>query len=294
MYYTQLRAFHAVAVYGGFSKAANELRLTQPSISEHVRTLEQDFGILLFNRHKRSVEPTELGEQLLSITRRLFETEQEAIQLLSETQVLKRGFLSLAADGPIHAIPLIALYRENYPGVNVTLNTGNTSEVLNQLHTYKADIVVAGQVPDDDRLITMTLRQDPMIAYVSLSHHWAKRKSVSLEEFRDASVVIREKGSITRQLFEGELSRNNIKPGQIFEVDGQEAARAAVAAGIGAGIIAKPELGNDPRLKGLQLKDCKLVMEEIVACLKKRHHLRIISSFMELAGSTVGNKSAGE
>ena len=78
MYYTQLRAFHAVAVYGGFSKAANELRLTQPSISEHVRTLEQDFGILLFNRHKRSVEPTNWGEQLLSITRRLFETEQRS------------------------------------------------------------------------------------------------------------------------------------------------------------------------------------------------------------------------
>jgi len=294
MYYTQLRAFHAVAVYGGFSKAANELRLTQPSISEHVRTLEQDFGILLFNRLKRSVEPTELGEQLLKITRRLFETEEEVIQLLSETQILKRGYLSLAADGPIHAIPLIALYRQHYPGVNVTLNTGNTREVLDQLFNYKADVVVAGQVPDDDRLVTATLRQDPMIVYVSASHPWAKRKSISLSEFQDASVVIREKGSITRQLFEDELARQNIEPSQFFEVDGQEAARAAVAAGIGAGIIAEPELGNDPSLKALKLMDCKLVMKETIACLKERQHLRIISSFFELACNSIDKKDAVE
>ena len=288
MYYTQLRAFHAVAVHGGFSKAANELRLTQPSISEHVKTLEKDFGVLLFNRRKRSVQPTELGEQLVSITRRLFETEQEAVQLLTETQVLKRGFLSLAADGPTHAIPLIAFYRRKFPGVSVTLNTGNTSEVLDQLLNYKADIVVAGEMPRDDRLIIKTLRCDPMVAYVAASHPWAARKAVSMNDFHDASIVIREKGSTTRRLLEEELARQNIKPGEIFEVDGQEAARAAVAASIGVGIIAKPELGDDPRLKALRLKDCNLEMEEVIACLKERQHLKIIESFMTLASSHAG------
>lgn len=283
MYYTQLRAFHAVAIYGGFSKAAMQLRLAQPSISAHVRTLENDFGVLLFNRRKRSVQPTELGEQLLRITRRLIETEQEAIELLTETQVLERGFLALAADGPTHAIPLIAHYRKQYPGVKVILKTGNTREVHDWLIDFEADILVAAQMPKDDRLVQVTLRRDPMVAYVSASHPWSRRKTVSLEEFADTSVVIREKGSTTRHLLEDELTRRNIQPADYFEVDGQEAARAAVAAGLGVGIISKPELGNDPGLVSLRLNDCKIEMEEVIACLKERQHLKIIQSFIDLA-----------
>lgn len=291
MYYTQLRAFHAVAVHGGFSKAAKELRLTQPSISEHVRTLEIDFGVLLFNRLKRSVEPTELGKQLMGVTRRLIEAEEEAIQLLSETQILERGFLALGADGPIHAIPLIARYRQQYPGVKVTLNTGNTSEVRDQLLNFKTDILVAGEIPEDSRFTKILLRRDPMIAYVAAGHPWAKRKSISFDAFGDTTVVIRERGSTTRRLLEEELDRCGLRPKELFEVDGQEAARAAVAAGIGAGIISRAELGDDPRLAPVRIKNCKLEMEEIVACMREREHLKTINAFMAMAKQMA--KSAG-
>ncbi|MBL4906627.1 MAG: LysR family transcriptional regulator, partial [Sneathiella sp.] len=77
MYHSQLRAFHAVATQGGFSKAASFLGLTQPALSDQVKKLEQRFGVLLFHRHKRIVRMTELGEQLLEITHRRFELDKQ-------------------------------------------------------------------------------------------------------------------------------------------------------------------------------------------------------------------------
>jgi aminoethylphosphonate catabolism LysR family transcriptional regulator len=282
MYLTQLRAFHAVATCGGFTKAAEELKLTQPSISEHIRTLEQDFGVLLFDRHQRSVNPTKLGRQLFAITRRLFETEQDALELLSEVHVLNRGFLSIGADGPTYVMGLIAEFREKYPGITITLNTGNSSEVHNQLLDYRADVVIGGPMPVDDRVFRKLIRRDPMVAYVSATHSWASQKSISIKQFQDEPIVMREKGSTTRRLAEEAFESNAIQPGNVFEVNGQEAARAAVAAGIGASIISIPELGDDIRLKALPIDDVELYMDEFVTCLKDRQHLRIIESFMAL------------
>src|SRR5690606_35381641 len=81
MRYVQLRAFHYVAVCGGFSRAAEELYLTQPAISDQVRKLEEEYDILLFNRHKKQVSLTPQGERLLEITRRLFDNENQALEL---------------------------------------------------------------------------------------------------------------------------------------------------------------------------------------------------------------------
>jgi aminoethylphosphonate catabolism LysR family transcriptional regulator len=285
MYLTQLRAFHAVARCGSFTSAAEKLSLTQPSVSEHIRTLERDFGVLLFDRHKRSVRPTTLGLQLLAITDRLFETEQEALELLSEVQVLKRGFLTIGADGPAYVMDLIGHYRLKYPSIKINLNTGNSSEVHAQLMDTKVDITIGGPVPEDDRVVRRLIRRDPMVAYVATSHPWADRDTISIRAFQDIPIVMREPGSMTRQLTEDAFVRHCIKPGDVFEVDGQEAARALVAAGVGASIISVGELGEEPRLKALPLSDCKIFMDEFVSCLKTRRHLRTIDSFMKIVGA---------
>src|SRR5690606_7028587 len=84
MRYVQLRAFHYVAICGGFSRAAEELFLTQPAISDQVRKLEEEYDILLFNRQRKQVTLTPAGEKLLAITLRMFDTESQALELLSE------------------------------------------------------------------------------------------------------------------------------------------------------------------------------------------------------------------
>ena len=150
--HAQLKAFHAVAVHGSFTKAAERLFLTQPAISDQVRKLEERFGVLLFHRNKRSVRLTDLGERLLSITQRLFVIEAEAQELLQDSQALQTGSLILAVDAPVHVLPQIARFCERYPGISVKIETGNTDESLFRLFNYQADLALLGRDVSDERL----------------------------------------------------------------------------------------------------------------------------------------------
>lgn len=223
--HAQLKAFHAVAVYGSFTRAAERLFLTQPAVSDQVRKLEERYGVLLFHRNKRSVRLSELGERLLAVTQRLFAIEAEAEELLSASSALQTGTLTLAVDAPVHVLPQIARFCERYPGIAVRVETGNTDESLQRLFSYQADLALLGRDVSDERLISLTLRNDPIVAFVSLSHPWAGRESIRLADLDDMPLVLREQGSVTRQTLEEEMSRAGLRIRPAIQVEGREASR---------------------------------------------------------------------
>jgi aminoethylphosphonate catabolism LysR family transcriptional regulator len=283
MYYSQLRAFHAVATQGGFSKAAEHLHLTQPTLSDQVRKLEKDFDILLFNRTSRSVALTDAGRHLLAITNRLFECEGEALEYLKESQNLLVGSLTLSADAPFHVLRIVRAFRNRYPGVTVNLKIGNSEDILNQLYDFDADVGVFSHVPDDARLKVLSLRDDPLVAVINRDHPWAGRGAVKFKELAGEPLVLRERGSTTRRLVEQEFARLELQMGPVMEVEGRESIREAVATGNGIGFVSKPEFGFDSRLVMIELKDCKLPMHEYMVCLENRAETRVVRAFWELA-----------
>lgn len=290
MYYSKLRAFHAVATQGGFSKAAEHLHLTQPTLSDQVRKLEIDFDILLFNRNSRSVTLTEAGKHLLLITTRMFECESEAMEFLQETQDLLTGNLTLSADAPFHILKIVRKFRDRYPGVNVNIKIGNSEEILRHLFDFKSDIGVFSRVPDDERLNIVSLRDDPLVAVISKEHPWASRKSIRFSELEGQPLVLRERGSTTRQLIEDEFARLKMKQGTLMEVEGRESIREAVATGNGIGFVSKPEFGFDSRLQMLGLKNCELPMHEYMVCLENRSNMRVVSAFWDMAVEMIGKR----
>jgi aminoethylphosphonate catabolism LysR family transcriptional regulator len=281
MYHSQLRAFHAVAVHGGFSKAAAKLNLTQPAISDQVRKLEDRFDVLLFDRRRRAVRPTDLGLRLLEITRRMFEMEGEAVELLTESQVLRTGHLNIAADGPIYVVRLIGAFRKAFPGISISLRICNSGDVLQRLVDYDADIGVLAEVPADTRLKTMQLSQDPVIAFVGREHPWAHRTSarITMAELAGSPLVMREEGSLTRLLIEEEAARFGARLDMVMVANSREAIREAVVAGIGVGVLTLPEFGDDDRLVPLTISDCRRRLTESVVCLAERAHLRLVDVF---------------
>lgn len=290
MHYSKLRAFHAVATQGGFSKAAEHLHLTQPTLSDQVRKLEIDFDILLFNRNSRSVTLTEAGKHLLLITTRMFECEAEAMEFLQETQDLLTGNLTLSADAPFHILKIVRKFRDRYPGVNVNIKIGNSEEILRHLFDFKSDIGVFSRVPDDERLNIVSLRDDPLVAVISKEHDWASRKSIRFSELEGQPLVLRERGSTTRQLIEDEFARLKMKQGTVMEVEGRESIREAVATGNGIGFVSKPEFGFDSRLQMLELKNCELPMHEYMVCLENRSNMRVVAAFWEMAAEMIGKQ----
>ena len=115
MRYVQLRAFHYVAICGGFSRAAEALFLTQPAISDQVRKLEEEYDILLFDRSKRRVIVTKKGAELLEITNQLFDREQQARDFLSEAHAFNSGTLRLVVDSAYHITAILSSFRDKYP-----------------------------------------------------------------------------------------------------------------------------------------------------------------------------------
>ncbi len=280
--HAQLKAFHAVAVHGSFTRAAERLFLSQPAISDQVRKLEERFGVLLFHRNKRSVRLTDLGERLLGITQRLFGVQAEAQELLQDSQALQTGSLVLAVDAPVHVLPQIARFCERYPGISVKIETGNTDESLSRLFNYQADLALLGRDVNDERLFSVPLRSDPMVAFVAQTHPWASRDSICLADLDDTPLVLREVGSVTRQTLEEEMSRAGLRIRAAIQVEGREAAREAVVVGIGVGVVSAAEFGSDSRVIALPITDCKRRLTETLVCLREQSTRRVVATFLEI------------
>lgn len=285
MRYVQLRAFHYVAICGGFSRAAETLFLTQPAISDQVRKLEEEYDVLLFNRHKKQVTPTVAGQQLLEITRRMFDTEQQALELLSESRALRSGTLRIVADAAHHLLHILGQFRQKYPGIQVSVRAGNTETVISSLYSYEADIGVLGEIPTGRDFEVVNLNSTPIVAFVSTDHPLASAKSLSLHELSLLPLVMRERGSKTRAKLEDLAAKEGFEFKPAIEAEGREAVREIVASGAGIGFVSAAEFGQDARLVQIPIDAPEMLMDEALICLKERSGGKLVRVFLDIARS---------
>lgn len=289
MRYVQLRAFHHVAVHGGFSRAAEELCLTQPAISDQVRKLEDEYDIVLFNRHKKRVTPTEAGERLLEITRRLFDNEKQALELLSEARALRAGTLRIVADSAHHLLQIMAEFRMRYPGVSISLQAGNSDTVIESLHSYEADMGVLGELPANRDYETLKLNSTSIVAFAARDFRVSPHNTLTFAQLARLPLVMREPGSRTRQKLQAAAARAGVALEPAIEAEGREAVREIVASGAGIGFVSAAEFGNDNRLVRYEIEPSDgLVMDEALICLRERASSKLVRSFFEIARQRAG------
>lgn len=272
-----------MATYGGFSRAASELGVSQPALSDHVRKLEEAYGVQLFVRRSRSVALTDLGRKLYALTERQFEAAAAAIDLLARARRLEEGSLVFGADAAVHILPLLSSFRAAYPRVRLKLITGNSARLIEQLERFDIDFAVVAEVPALPQFTAQLLREDRLAVFVARTHPWAERGQIGFGELAGATLVLREQGSVTRKLLEQELNARHIAPAAVFEVEGRESAREAVAQGLGLGIVSEGEFVHDPRLVLLAFADWNAPMREWLVCLRSRTGLYLISAVLDLA-----------
>jgi aminoethylphosphonate catabolism LysR family transcriptional regulator len=293
MRYVQLRAFHHVAICGGFSRAAEALHLTQPAISDQVRKLEDEYDVILFNRHKKQVTLTAPGQRLLEITRRMFEVEKQALELLSESRALRSGALRVIADSAHHMLPILSRFRARYPGIEISVRTGNSEEVIARLHDYEAEVGIMGEVPGGRDFEVIRLSSTPLIAFTAIGHPAAGARSMTLAELSREMLVLRERGSKTRQNIEAAAAARGLALKAMIEAEGREAVREIVATGGGVGIVSAAEFGQDSRLVPIRISDCEVMMDEALICLRERAGGKLIGAFLEIARAAVSEAAGG-
>lgn len=283
MRYVQLRAFHYVAVCGGFSRAAEALFLTQPAISDQVRKLEEEYDVLLFNRHKKQVTLTQQGQKLLEITHRMFDTEQQALDLLSESKALRSGTLRIVADAAHHLLHVLGRFREAYPGIQITVRSGNTQTVISSLFAYEADLGVLGEIPQGREFEILHLNSTPIIAFVAGTHPLAGRTSVTLGELAGHPLIMRERGSKTRHKLEAMAQDQGVTLKATIEAEGREAVREIVASGAGIGFVSAAEFGRHGDLSPIRIDAPEVMMDEALICLRERSGGKLVRAFWKIA-----------
>jgi DNA-binding transcriptional LysR family regulator len=144
----------------------------------------------------------------------------------------------------------------------------------------------------DPRIHSIHLRTDRLVLFVPRSHPWAHRRSILMQELDGRELVIRERGSITREVFETRLAEAGIRPGTLVEVQTREAVREAVASGFGIGIVFETELGDDGAIRALRIEDADLTVDEYLVCLEERRRIPLVRSFLEVARPEAFRKSA--
>lgn len=285
--HAHLRSFHAVATHGSFTRAAEMLHITQPTLSGQVKELEERYGTKLFVRHGRRIELTDIGKSAFSITRPMFRHEEEVEHLLQSARALTSGELRVAADSPYIATPLLAQFQRIYPGIQISIQYGNSQQLMSWIESRRCDVAFLPNIPqEDERLYSIPLLPDRLVVFVSQDHDWAERRSVSIEELVSQRVILREKGSRTRSIFEEAVAQAGQTLADVMEISGREGVREAVAAGFGIGIVAENELLADSRLRALPVNNAELAHAEYVVCLQEMRSLRVNDAFLEMIGTS--------
>jgi aminoethylphosphonate catabolism LysR family transcriptional regulator len=280
---TQLRSFHAVARAGGFTGAARLLHISQPTVTTQVRFLEEAYGAELFYRRGRKVALTPLGEQLNELAQRIFALEGEALHLLRDSGELRTGSLRVGAVGPYHVTEMLARFNQRYPGVQVAVRVGNSSEVLGELLDYRTDVAVLAQYTEDPRFHSLPYSRHPVVVFVHRAHRFARRRAIRLGELDGEGMILREEGSTTRKAFDDALRKAGVKPRLVMEIGSREAIREAVIKGVGIGAVSEVEYIPHPDIRPVPLSDASVHTYAHVVCLKERCEARLVRAFLDIA-----------
>jgi aminoethylphosphonate catabolism LysR family transcriptional regulator len=283
MIFTQLRAFHAVANEGSFTRGALRLGISQPAVTVQVKALEQRYGVELFHRQGQRIELTPSGRELWQRTRRVFAELDDLEALMTSAGELRVGRLEIGADGPFSVMDLVAGFMARYPGVRVAVRIGNAARVLADLREIRTDLAVLNLIGSSGELHSEPLYRDRITAFVPATHPWARRRAVMLEELAKEPLILREPGSATRALLLEALQRAGLSPRVALELGSREAVREAVLAGLGIGAVFERELVPDVRLRQLAIEGAGLGATVSLACLPERRDLRAVKAFFALA-----------
>lgn len=280
MRHGQLRAFHAVASEGGFSSAAKALGLSQPSVSDHVRKLEQVYDVLLFSRRDRQVMLSPAGRALYQLTQEYFEAEDRIVAQLSKERASIAGILRVLVDSALHIAPALNRFRQRHPKVFVSIRTGNTEDILASIRNYEAEIGVVGNRQNSRDLDVVELGTSPIVAISKKGYLESNPLSLSLSQIADHPLVFRETGSKTRDHVQHAASTLGIRLKPAIEVEGREALREVVASGMGVGFISEAELGHDERLQKISIAGANIDMSESLVTLAARSDVPVIRAFL--------------
>jgi len=246
MDFKQIEAFIKVIELGSFSKAAEALYVSQPSVSTYISTLEKELGVVLINRSTKVLSATLAGERFLEQARKMALLKRESVEMLKNLSQDVSGEIRIIASSvpALYLLPqLFAQFREKYPGISFVMSQGDTASVVQGIAAHKADIGFAGSVLGEKKCDFIEFTNEKLVFIAPNNGSYLTDKSYTLEELLYShSFVAREFGSGTRVQYEKFFTEKGVVPDCIKTcavMDSTYSIINAVAGGLGVSIVSE-------------------------------------------------------
>jgi len=293
-----LEVFYAVARHLNFSRAAEELYISQPAVSKHVKDLERELGVDLFRRNGRRVELTDAGRLVYDYAAHALVLTEGLRRALVEQHGPGRGYLRLAATHALatYVVPrVLAAFQGRYPDVELSLQVSTKGTAVRQVLQHHADlgIIDSQGIPSDVQW--QRFARVPIVLLASPGRQLHANGIVDLVELSQETIIAEEKGSDTREAVERELERLRVRPARMLEIGNIEAIKGAVAAGLGVAFLPKicvaAELGGGDLIE-LAVQGFSLETQLGVVFARGRHPSSIALAFVALLQKTTVSRQA--
>ena len=304
----RIRVFRAVAQHLNFSRAAEELLLTQPAITQQIKALEGEFGVPLFDRGGGHIALTAGGKALLPFAERVKELSDEAFTAVAEAFGQHAGELALGASQTIgqYLLPtFVAGFQRANPKVKVTARSGNTDQMLEALLAREIQLALIEGPEQRKDLHIEPFMEDHMVLVVPSTHGWADQ-DINVEDLKSEPLLMREFGSGSRRVVEQVLSKAGVKTKDLkisMELDSTEGLLSAVEAGLGVTFVSRWAVRNQLSLGTLKIarvQGLKLARRFSMAYPAGPEPVGVLGSFrtfllskaMEMAPKKIGRTTA--
>ncbi|MBF2065510.1 MAG: LysR family transcriptional regulator [Calothrix sp. C42_A2020_038] len=240
----QLKVFEAAARHGSFTRAAEELFLTQPTVSMQIKQLTKSVGLPLFEQVGKRLYLTEAGRELFATCRQIFETIAQFEMKVADLKGLKQGQLRLAVITTAkYLIPrLLGRFCQLYPGIDIALQVTNHEGILERMTANMDDLYIMSQVPEHLDVNYQPFLENPMVVLAPLNHRLANQKNIPIQELENEPFIMREPGSGTRRAIQKLFDDHGVTVKVKLELGSNEAIKQAIAGGLGISVLSRHTL----------------------------------------------------
>lgn len=237
--FRQLNAIDAVARLGGVSRAAQELHLTQPTVSVQIRLLEEAAGTPLVQRSGRGLELTEAGDVVARYAAQILALWRDAVDEVAGLKGVLAGTLRVGAVITAEYLlpPLLVTFTKDRPEVKIKLSVGNREEVQRMLSKREIDLAIMGRPPSDMQTNARVFAKHPMAFIAASGHALMSRRKCTLQDLQSESLLVRERGSGAYNTVERLFKVQGLRFLASSELSSNEAIKQMVAAGLGIGFL---------------------------------------------------------
>ncbi len=286
----QIEIFCSIVRLRSFSRAAETLFLTQPTVSGHIKNLEHELGVKLLDRLGKRAIPTEAGEVLYRHGRRLLEERDRVRQEIEKITGRVSGVLRIGGStipGAYILPPAISAFRKVHPSISVQLNIADSARVTEAVLSGELCMGITGARELEPHLEVHPFQSDELVVAVPARHPWAKKRTIVLDDLRAEPFILREQGSGTRKIMQDRLEHAGFSTGDMNVsaiVGSSDAVRQAVKAGLGVSILSSRALTDDleaGRIAAVRIRGVKMERNFYVVLLKGRSRSPLCRSFLE-------------